>query len=756
MNQTESCPTTSTLGALVQGDLPEAEQQKWTEHVGLCEACQNALESLATADVPVVDLVAAAADVRPPAQSAYWPAIQQLEQTPPPHFSASGGDTANYYAAGADTPTTEDLPFLDPPNDPAYLGRLGNFEIARVIGRGGMGIVLEGFDTHLQRRVAIKVLKPELQQNDLARQRFCREGRAAAAISHEHVVAMHHVAKADEGKAAFLVMQLIEGHTLDTLLVDGKPLPSCEVARLGMQISAGLSAAHAQGMVHRDIKPANVLIDGETGRAKLTDFGLARANDEVKLTQTGMVSGTPIYMSPEQTRGEEPDERSDLFSLGAVLYQMATGRSPFEAPTAIGVMKKVIDENPAPPHTVNPEVSRPLSDLITALLRKDPKKRPDSAAGVTEALAQIVTEYGPISPLQVPAVASSTVKRLSGSHRSMGSRFVNSVWAAAIVAALCLGGTLFVWQNGMTNDPATDAATEADYPVVVLPDNPGAVWSVGFAPDGNKLAAAVENGSVRVWDIDKAEVVRSFNAHRGLIWNIAYHPTQDLVATSGDDGVVKLWDANDFRLIREWQFASGVRETAFSPDGTRMVVGVRVGEIYVYDIEQTDPIAENTQPGTIYGVAWSHDGASIATVGSDAVVRVWDASTLRERQSLPGHKGPIYGVRFSPTDNRLATAGWSGDVRLWDTDTGQQVTTFTGYESDAWAVAFCADGQTLLASGQDGTSRIWDIASGTTLEILGGHMSAVHDISVDSERHRVATSGRDGTVRVWDLTTLAE
>lgn len=756
MNSAQSCPPRSTLASLVDGSMSDVEQQKWTDHLSTCEACQASLEGLATADMPVVELVASVADAKPPEQSAYWPAIRELEQTPPPHFGDTQGATTDFYTPAGGTLAIEELPFLEPADDPAYLGKLGNFEIARVIGRGGMGIVLEGFDTHLQRRVAIKVLNPELQQNDLAKQRFCREGRAAAAISHEHVVAMHHVAKADEGQVAFLVMQLIEGHTLEALLVDGKPLPSQEVARLGMQISAGLSAAHAQGMVHRDIKPANVLIDGETGRAKLTDFGLARANDEVKLTKTGMVSGTPIYMSPEQTRGEEPDERSDLFSLGAVLYQMATGRSPFEAPTAIGVMKKVIDEDPIPPAMVNQEVSPPLSDLIVALLRKEPEKRPDTAAGVTEALAQIVTEYGPISPLQVPAVPSSTVKRLSGAHRTTGGRYAKSAWLAAALSVACLIGSLVVWRSGVTSTSTADVATEADYPVVVLPDNPGAVWSVGFAPSGDTLAAAVENGSVRVWDIGAAEVVRSFNAHRGVIWNVAYHPSRDLVATSGDDGFVKLWSSQDYQLVREWQMTNAVRGIAFSPDGDRLVAGGRDGEIRIYSVDGKEPIAEASQGGAVYGVAWSHDGSSIATVGSDAVVRVWEAASLRERQSLTGHKGPIYGVAFSPVTNRLATAGWAGDVRLWDTDTGQLVTAFTGYDSDAWAVAFCADGGTLLASGQDGTSRIWNIQTGRTIEVLGGHKSAVHDISVDSERHLVATSGRDGDVRVWDLSVLAE
>lgn len=678
------------------------------------------------------------------------PQSSQVDTQPPQHAAQSSSDTTNFDSAAGDAPTSSALPFIEPTDDPAYLGRLGEFAVARVIGRGGMGIVLEAFDTHLHRRVAIKVLNPDLQQDELARQRFCREGRAAAAISHEHVVAMYQVTRADEGQVAFLVMQLVQGATLESLLSTCEPLPSHETARLGMQIAAGLSAAHAQGVVHRDIKPANVLIDGETGRAKLTDFGLARATDEVKLTRTGMISGTPIYMSPEQTRGDEPDERSDLFSLGAVLYQMATGKSPFEAPTAIGVMKKVVDEDPTPPHRVNQGVDRALSDLVVALLRKDPDQRPDSAAGVTEALAQIVTEHGPISPLQVPAVASATVKRLSSSRRN-----ANSAWVAATLSVCCLVGSFFFWRSGEPNDAATEAAESTEYPVVVLPDNPGSVWSASFAPSGETLAAAVENGTVRVWDINNAEVIRSFNAHRGVIWTVAYHPTRDLVATCGDDGYVKLWDSSDFQLTREWRMSNSVRGVAFSPEGDRLIAGSRDGVISVFNLDGPESIAKATQPGAIYGVAWSNDGLSVASVGSDGGVRVWDAVSLQGRQSLFGHKGPVYSLRFSPIDNRLATAGWSGDVRLWDIDTGEQLESFAGFDVDVWGVAFTADGQTLLASGQDGTCRIWNISTGHTITALRGHDSTVHDISVDPERHRVATSGRDGIIRVWDMSSLS-
>ena len=258
---------------------------------------------------------------------------------------------------------------LAPPSHPEMLGRLGRYEIERVIGSGGMGVVFKGFDTELNRPVAIKVLAQHLSHSGAARRRFEREAKAAAAVVHEHVVAIHNVET--EGDTPFLVMSYVAGESLQSRVERDGPLEVKKALRIGSQIAAGLQAAHDQGVVHRDIKPGNILLETGVERALVTDFGLAQTIDEASLTQTGIVAGTPHYMSPEQAIGKPTDPRSDLFSLGSVLYFMMTGKPPFRAAKAMGVLNRICHETHTPVWQDFPEVSDELSDVIDRLLEKN-------------------------------------------------------------------------------------------------------------------------------------------------------------------------------------------------------------------------------------------------------------------------------------------------------------------------------------------------------------------------------------------------
>jgi serine/threonine protein kinase len=282
------------------------------------------------------------------------------------------------------------LDFLAPSQKPGSLGSLAHYEVLEVVGRGGMGVVFRAFDTKLHRVVAIKALAPQLATSSAARQRFVREARAAAAVTHDHIIAIHAVE--DAGPVPYLVMQFIDGPTLQKKLDRTGQLPLKEILRIGLQIAEGLAAAHRHGLVHRDVKPANILLENGVERVKITDFGLARAGDDASLTQSGVVAGTPMYMSPEQALGEPVDFRSDLFSLGSVLYAMCTGRPPFRAPSPVAVLKRVCEETPRPIREINPEVPPWLEELVVRLHAKALADRFASAREVADLLARHLAE----------------------------------------------------------------------------------------------------------------------------------------------------------------------------------------------------------------------------------------------------------------------------------------------------------------------------------------------------------------------------
>jgi serine/threonine protein kinase len=283
----------------------------------------------------------------------------------------------------------EELSFLAPPQGPGELGRIAHYRVLKVLGAGGMGIVFEAEDVNLQRSVALKVMKKAQAANQVNRERFLREARAAAKIEHDHIVTIYQV---DEDRGVpFIAMKLLVGESLEDRLNREGKLSFDEIIRIGQETALGLAEAHEKGLIHRDIKPANIWLEEGRGRVKLVDFGLARANDEdTRLTGENFMVGTPMYMSPEQAEGDrEIDARSDLFSLGGVLYRMSTGELPFKGRNTMQVLNALATKVPPPPIELNPELPGALSKLIMSLLSKDPEQRPRTARVVVAALEEI-------------------------------------------------------------------------------------------------------------------------------------------------------------------------------------------------------------------------------------------------------------------------------------------------------------------------------------------------------------------------------
>ena len=348
-------------------------------HLSECTQCQQRLDDLA-------------------ARPSWWNKTrrQLSHRVPDDHTDLPDADTL--VSAQLDTTPVAALAeirsFLEPPRHPEMLGRIGKYEIECEIGRGGMGIVLKGFDSELNRPVAVKLLAPHLASCGTARQRFVREARAAAAVVHENVVAIYGIET--NGALPSIAMPFISGPSLQQHIRQHGALDAVDVVRIGIQIASGLAAAHDQGLVHRDIKPANIILENGINRVQITDFGLARAAHDADITRTGVIAGTPAFMSPEQALSETIDHRSDLFSLGSVLYYAATGRLPFRASTPIGVLQQVCSGTPIRPREENSQIPDRLEAVIEKLLAKDPAERFENASG----LRQYLTEY--LAHLQQP------------------------------------------------------------------------------------------------------------------------------------------------------------------------------------------------------------------------------------------------------------------------------------------------------------------------------------------------------------------
>ena len=422
---------------LVLGDHADhPDYETVIAHLNECNHCQQRLDDLA-------------------ARPSWWDNsrryLSDLPETSVPDLPGMENLVTAQIEESPDAGLADVQAFLEPPRHPEMLGRVGKYEIEREIGRGGMGIVLKGFDSELNRPVAVKLLAPHLASSGTARQRFVREGRAAAAVVHENVVAIYGIET--NGPLPSIVMPYISGLSLQQYVDERGALDAVDVVRIGIQVASGLAAAHAQGLVHRDIKPGNIILENEINRVQITDFGLARAAHDANLTRSGIIAGTPSFMSPEQALSECIDHRSDLFSLGSVLYFAATGQLPFRASTPLGVLQQVCNRSPLRPRDANAQIPQQLEMVIEKLLAKSADER---FCNATE-LQQYLNEY--LAHLQQPTIKKAPRRLVTPFARQRRRVFWGRVGKyAAVPLALSVLVMAMVWRPEGVSLP-TDVRT---------------------------------------------------------------------------------------------------------------------------------------------------------------------------------------------------------------------------------------------------------------------------------------------------------
>jgi WD40 repeat protein len=632
----------------------------------------------------------------------------------------------------------------------------GRYVIRAAIGQGGMGRVWRAHDRTLDREVALKeVLLPlgmaALAKSQLA-ERMLREARLGARLRHPAIVRVHDVLTADEHP--WIVMELVEGRSLEDLIEAEGPLAPARVAAFGLSLLGALRAAHRSGVIHRDVKPANVIVEDDDA-VVLTDFGIAYEMDQVSLTATGIMIGSPQFMAPERVRGESPGPASDLFSLGATLYAAVEGRAPFVRTGQLPTLAAVLSD---PPDAFVHAGS--LQPVLAGLLEKDPERRP-TPEEAEEALRTVVAlvdapTTGDLSELRAGLVSAGDAQSPEPDtviqHDSKpavttpgpAERYVPALesnqppspllrrpWriaayiASAGAVALVVAIALIINFAPSKSDAPSSKSSAPSVDVAVLAGQAGSVGGMAFSPDGKTLAT-VNNSefSVRLWDVATRKVTKTIKSGGQGLYAVAFSPDGRTIATGGHgDNTARLWDV-----------ATG--------KNTRILSGGKADGDY------------------IYSMAFSPDGKTLATGNTNKVARLWDVTTGKNSATLLGHTGSwpsiIYAVAFSPDGKTLATGCADKTIRLWDVATHKTTTILTGHEWGVQSVAFSPDGRILATGSADKTVRLWDVATRKTSMTLTVHTGTVNHVAFNpTNGNMLATSGTNGdnTVRLWNLTT---
>jgi tRNA A-37 threonylcarbamoyl transferase component Bud32 len=612
--------------------------------------------------------------------------------------------------------------------------QLGPYEVIDLLGAGAMGEVYRARDTRLRRQVALKVLPPQISDDPVRLRRFEQEARAAGALNHPNIVAIHDVGH-QEG-APYVVSELLEGETLRERL-GGAPLPPRKAVEYGVQIARGLAAAHEKGVVHRDLKPDNIFITRDGG-VKILDFGLARVDrpfdDEATseagaraLTGSGTVLGTVGYMSPEQVRGEAADHRSDVFSFGAVLYEMLTGKRAFKGRSAIETMNSILREDPPPLTQTNPGLPPALERVVDHCLEKSPAERFQSARDLAFDLEALTNTSG--STPRVVVTAEAAWKRLRPAA------------AAAAIVALPAAGFLLARATAHHPNPEYQRLTFRR----------GTVYSARLAPDGQVVYSAAWDGrapevyarrpetpearplgirNARVvgvspsgelallldGDHDKPTVLARASINGGPPREVLEHVLWADWAPNGSDFAVVRHESGRYRLeypvghvLQAAPAANFFTHPRVSPDGERVaylehpIPGDDRGAVAVVDRSGRKTILSSGWAST-EGIAWSPDGSEVfftaTPVGADAALFAVD---LGGRRRLV-EKAPGRLVLYDSTpDGRLLLERSSARVEMRGERAGQPPQDLSWFDYSS-PIDLTADGEKVLfvESGEGG------------------------------------------------------
>jgi len=699
-----------------------------------------------------------------------------------------------------------------PERDPSEL-RTDRYRITGEVGRGGLGRVLRALDQVLDRPVALKEL---FSASEAMRSRFVREALITARLQHPSIVPVYDAGHLGD-RSPFYAMKLVAGRPLDKAIAEASTLAQ-RLALLPtvLAVADAIAYAHNERIIHRDLKPPNILV-GKYGETIVIDWGLAKdlaADDrdavdagpyrgtDVDKTVAGAMMGTPAYMAPEQAAGEAVDERTDVYALGAILYQLVSGAIPHEGDTLEEMVSHVITGQVRPLAERVPEVPRDLAAIVGKAMALEPAKRYANAQGFADDLRRFSTGQ---------LVASHTyrtrdlVRRWLARHRgivlvataalalvsiiSITSvvRIVRAQHAAEDAAVVAtrennaatemLANTLEEQgrQELLAGRPAraavylTEAQTKrreqsvairallADAMPSIEPIRsfaiPGEeITGAALSPDG-KVATTSMGGSVAIWDVSTGTIVATLKGHRETVRAVAFGADSTRIVTASLDHTAKLWDG-DGKVLATFEHPDEVRSVALARDGSRVVTIANDGIARLW-IASTGTLVGTLEGavGEVSTAAFSADGTRVVTASEDRAARVWDATTGKLVVTLDGHTTPVECAAFSPEGSLIVTATIDGTAKLWDARTGKLRASLEGHASGIDSAVFSPDGTRVVTASVDHTAKLWDVQTGKLLLTFEGHDGEVHSAAFSPDGKRVVTASLDRTAKLWDVET---
>ncbi len=690
---------------------------------------------------------------------------------------------------------------------------LGDYEIIAEIARGGMGAVFKARQKKLNRLCALKMILSGQFAGEEELQRFYVEAESAANLQHPGIVPIFEVGEIDGQH--FYSMGFVDGQSLAQRITAG-PMPPKEAAMMTRRVSEGIAHAHDHHVIHRDLKPANVLIDGD-GTPKVTDFGLAKkTSGSSDLTATGQIMGTPSYMPPEQAAGdlEKVDEQSDLYSLGAILYCLMTGRPPFQAANPMDILFQVLEQDPVAPTKLNPTIPRDLETICLKCLAKDKSKRYPT---VRDLIAELQRFENGETILARPASRAEKSIRWCKRKPAMAASLALGV---LLLLAVLIAGPLIAYQQSQIAKQQTDFALEqerlreeAQQQKKIARDSEAAArftlanarWSqnrvseardllqqmhpeyrdnfewhfcarhflgsdmtlyghnnmiqmVAFSPDGTRIASGCDDTTIRVWNASTGEEITTLNGHTDRIWGVAFSVDGARIASGSVDGTIKVWNTvTGQEIITIKGNTSWIFSVAFSPDGARLASGSSDGKVKVWDAQTGQEIVTvQGHRGGVKCVVFSPEGGRIISGSVDQTAKVWDANTLQEIAFLQGHVNVVSSVAFSPDGTPIATGSWDETIKVWDAKSGQGIHILRGHTAAVNSVAFSPDGTRIASGSDDNSVRIWNASAGMEATVLKGHVGTVSSVAFSPDGARISSGSSDRTVKVWDAKTGQE